>query len=410
MWIKASDKYADRALELVGMTNCNSSTSLKLDKQHMDGDEEDLKDPGVYRSTMCALLYLAQRRPDTQSTVRWLRRRLMKPNVQSDRQLRKLLRYLKGAKDLATFFPVVHDNMVIEGFVDCDWGCDDLDRKSVSGGVDMVGGCRIHCHSRTTQSHALSSGESEIMSLSELLKDCLYIQFCLEFCGMGTLPICMLTDASVARQFVHRKGVGRMKHIDVCYLCMQEAFDKAVYTVKKIPRTENPSDILTHPPTKNDLEKFMPMIGVYPLGVALGAVEIVKAMVRDRPAMELLVAMMVLMMLAQQAEAARPKIPKKAAELDFGDLYFWTVHLLAMIGLVSLVVWSIWLKRRLGRSPVRRPLAEADTTTRPILVVRHPESVWLTTGDYWYHVDEGCSALAHARTSKKRPCLKRTLR
>ncbi len=46
-----------------------------------------------------------------------MRKRLMKPSVQRGRQLRKLPRYLKGAKDLAAFFPVVHDNMVIEGFV-----------------------------------------------------------------------------------------------------------------------------------------------------------------------------------------------------------------------------------------------------------------------------------------------------
>ncbi len=45
------------------------------------------------------------------------------------------------------------------------------------------------------------------------------------------------------------------------------------------------------------------MIGASPLGVALGAVEIVKTMVWDRPAIEQRVALMVLMMLAQQAEA-----------------------------------------------------------------------------------------------------------
>ena len=33
----------------------------------------------------------------------------------------------------------------------------------------MVGGCRLHSHSRTTGQHALSSGESE-MSMSDFLK------------------------------------------------------------------------------------------------------------------------------------------------------------------------------------------------------------------------------------------------
>ncbi len=153
------------------MTNCNSSPSPKLDKQHMDGDDEAYNEPAVYRSTVCTLFYLAQRRPDIQATVRWLCKRLMKPDVKSGRQLVKLLRYLKGAKDIATYFLADDQDLVIRGYADGDWGCDELDRKSVSGGMVMVGSCRIHCHSRTTATHALSSGESEIMSLSELLKD-----------------------------------------------------------------------------------------------------------------------------------------------------------------------------------------------------------------------------------------------
>ncbi len=64
MWIKAFDKYASTASELMGVTNCTSSTSPKLDKQHLDGDDDDLKVPGVYRSKVFMLLHLAPRRPD----------------------------------------------------------------------------------------------------------------------------------------------------------------------------------------------------------------------------------------------------------------------------------------------------------------------------------------------------------
>ena len=78
----------------------------------------------------------------------------------------------------------------IEAFLDGDWACDDLDRKSASGGYLMFGGCRLHSHSRTTEQHALSSGESEIMSMSEVLKEAKLMQCC----GMGLLPIVLQTD------------------------------------------------------------------------------------------------------------------------------------------------------------------------------------------------------------------------
>ena len=93
----------------------------------------------------------------------------------------------------------------IEGFLDGDWACVELDRKSVSGGLIMVAVCRMHCHSMTTPGHALSSGESEIMNMSELLKECLICQYNLAFVGLGRLPTQWYTDASVARQSAHKK-------------------------------------------------------------------------------------------------------------------------------------------------------------------------------------------------------------
>ena len=92
------------------------------------------------------------------------------------------------------------------------------------------------------------------MSLSELLKNCLFIQYCLHFYGVGKLPICIYTEASVAKQFAHRKGCGRMKHIDVCYMWLQETMEQAQFILRKILRSENLADLLTYPPSKADVD------------------------------------------------------------------------------------------------------------------------------------------------------------
>ena len=222
--------------------------------------------------------------PEIQSALRWLCKRLVTPTIRAGRQLIKLLRYLTGARNLATFFPEHGVPDRIEGYLDGDWACDDLDRKSVSGAVVMVAGCRMHSHSRSTPTHALSSGESETMSVSAVLKECLLIQFNLEFVGFGRLPIQLLTDATVAKQFVHRKGVGRMKHLEVRYMWLQQHLAEGAYAIKKIPRSENMSDMLTHPPSAQDLQKFLPMIGIYPMECSKGAVELVKTAMSQRPA------------------------------------------------------------------------------------------------------------------------------
>ena len=64
------------------------------------------------------------------------------------------------------------------------------------------------------------------MSLSESIKEALLVQFNLEFAGLGLLPIVAHTDATVARQFAHRKGVGRMKHLDIRLMWLQDKLDK----------------------------------------------------------------------------------------------------------------------------------------------------------------------------------------
>jgi hypothetical protein len=192
-----------------------------------------------------------------------------------------------------------------------------------------------------------------LVRLGARVKACHYTQLCVDFCGMGTVPICMLTDASVSRQFVYRKGVGRVKHIDVRYMWLQDAIDSPIYTVKNFPRIDNPNDLLTHTPTNNDLDKLLPLIGLYPFGVVKGAVEIVERMVRDHPAMEQRVASMALIILIKGTEGARPQIQKKSQEWDVGDFYFWVVHLLAVVGLISLMVWIVVARRRFCRSTER---------------------------------------------------------
>ena len=153
-------------------------------------------------------------------------KRLRNPNKKSWRQMVKTVRYIKWSRDLATFMPRAGKPDTTETFLDGDWACDDLERKSASGGCLMVGGCRLDSQSRTTGQHALSSGESEIMSMSEVLKVVKLMQCDIEFCGMGLLPIVLHTDANVARAFCHKRGVGRMKHLDVKHCWLQKELEK----------------------------------------------------------------------------------------------------------------------------------------------------------------------------------------
>ena len=121
MWIQPFENYTESALKIMDIENRKLSTSPKLDKQNMEGDEQPYASPEAFRSAMCTLLYFSNRMPEIQSTMRRLCKRLVNPTAQAGRQLVKLLKYLKGAMGMATFFPEHGVADRIEGYVPGRW-------------------------------------------------------------------------------------------------------------------------------------------------------------------------------------------------------------------------------------------------------------------------------------------------
>ena len=68
-----------------------------------------------------------------------------------------------------------------------------------------------------------------------------------------------------------------MKHLDVKHMWLQELSGKGIFVTKKIPRTENFSDMLTHIPSAVEFKKFLPLIGMFPLEFSLDPLKHVKA-------------------------------------------------------------------------------------------------------------------------------------
>ena len=102
-----------------------------------------------FRSSVLALLYLSNERTDIQSTVRWLCTKLKNPTALEMRQLKRLLRYVKGTQEMSTVFEVRDNNdkreqlvKKLEVYTDSDWRSDQTTRKSTSGAVIMAEGMR----------------------------------------------------------------------------------------------------------------------------------------------------------------------------------------------------------------------------------------------------------------------------
>ena len=148
----------------------------------------------------------------------------------------------------------------LEVYTDSDWASDQTSRKSRSGAVIMAEGMRLHAHSRGQASVALSSCEAEVMAASEGIKEALSLQDMLMFAGLGHFEIEVKMGGRAAHAFFHRRCVGRMKHIDSRILWLQDLIAAGGVRLKKIPRTQNLADMLTHTPSAKELEVFLPLM------------------------------------------------------------------------------------------------------------------------------------------------------
>ena len=150
----------------------------------------------------------------------------------------------------------------LEVFTDSDWACDQVTRRSTSGAVIMAEGMRLHAHSRGQAAVALSGCEAEVVAASEGIKEALLLQEVLMFAGMGHYVIEVKVDSSAALAFFHGRRVGRMKHIDSRVLWLQDLVATGGVKLKKIPRSQNLADMLTHKPGAKELERFLPLMGL----------------------------------------------------------------------------------------------------------------------------------------------------
>ena len=91
---------------------------------------------------------------------------------------------------------------------------------------------------------ALSSAEAELYGLVKASSEALGCQsLCKDF--GRSVQIRVYADASAALGIVHRKGLGKVRHIDTSTLWVQQAAYSKRIAYLKVAGTVNPADLLT---------------------------------------------------------------------------------------------------------------------------------------------------------------------
>ena len=94
--------------------------------------------------------------------------------------------------------------------------------------------------------------------------------------GVGELDevVAVRTDSNAAKGFVSRRGLGRMKHIDVKHLWLQKEVAQGKVSVEKVPGKANVADIGTKYLTRGEIVERLGVVGLEMVWSAPGDVGI----------------------------------------------------------------------------------------------------------------------------------------
>ena len=128
------------------------------------------------------------------------------------------------------------------------------------GGGLMYGNHLLLHWSKTQQLVALSSAEAELNASAKAAQEGLGMKNMMDDLG-EPCSLRLRGDSSANDGIIKRAGVGKVKHLSVRQLWLQEQVGQGELWHEKIPRAENVSDCLTHFWTKAEAELHFPKLG-----------------------------------------------------------------------------------------------------------------------------------------------------
>jgi bacterioferritin-associated ferredoxin len=253
-------------MKSMGLETCAVvATPSTKQEMRLEGEKElEERDAGRVRSGIGAALFIAQERADIQYAVKEAARGMARPTQGDLVRLKRVGRYIAGKKYMETSLcPDLEKSDMLEVYVDADWATDKKTRKSTSCGMLFYAGVMIMSYSRTQGSIALSSGEAELYAIGSGTCEGLHVKMLLEELG-DIVKLEVYSDSTAGISAQSRLGMGKMKHVQLRNLFVQDKVRAGDMRLLKVGTDDNVSDIGTKPVDQKTLEKHLVSIGMAP--------------------------------------------------------------------------------------------------------------------------------------------------
>ena len=232
-------------------------------------------DGTLFRTLVGKLLYIAAERPDVQVVIQFLASKAAAPTEGALRVLKHLAGFmkateghgvnLKAAKGASIMNFGAHDvysQHVVEAVSDSNFATDRATRKSLSSGHVYIDRCLMFSFVPSQKVVTLSSGEAELVALTQTVGESILIHKAWEFLTRATADHVARSDSSVARAIASRLGVGRVKHLQTSSLWIQQWVHRKELRVAAIGTALNPTDMGTKILSANRLRMLCAVAGM----------------------------------------------------------------------------------------------------------------------------------------------------
>ncbi|XP_065846872.1 uncharacterized protein [Euphorbia lathyris] len=222
-----------------------SSTKLSLSVG------EPFNDPGLYRSMVGGLQYVAITRPDVSFAVNKVSQFMHQPTTEHWKAVKRILRYLRSTPDHGLRIQRSR-SLDITGYTDADWGGDIDDRKSTSGYAVYVGPNLVSWRSRKQRTVSRSSTEAEYRALACLASEVLWLRKLMYDVGYCSSRSPVLWCDNLGATYLTANPIfhERSKHLEIDYHFVRDRVAKKELRVLYIPTLDQTADVLTKPLSK----------------------------------------------------------------------------------------------------------------------------------------------------------------
>ena len=243
--VEANPKYIRNVINVLGLEEAKPvmTPSVKRTPTTESLVELEGERRAMYRTVVGKLSYMCQARADINS-VKETARKITCPTESDEMNLKRIVRYLIGAPSAKSLIEIITPSKFVNVYADSDWAGQATTCKSTSGGVVQWWGATLTAWSRTPKTVSLSSAEAELYALTTGVAEGMVTKHLLQELGHEVI-LMNHVDSQSAKAEASKRRLGRMKHVMLKYMYVQDVVEKKLTNLTYISTKQNKADLMS---------------------------------------------------------------------------------------------------------------------------------------------------------------------